>query len=118
MEEVEFLCRRIYIMEKGNVVANGTKEELISMIDNKQRILLKVSDKADGVEAKIKQLNEVENIERDDNVMKIVIDNKQSKINDIINTVLSVDTQILSLDIEKPDLETVFLHLTGRALRD
>ncbi|MBU3176808.1 ABC transporter ATP-binding protein [Clostridium estertheticum] len=118
MEEVEEICDRIIIMDNGKVIAQGTKEELKQKVndeitysfcvDNLNKISTKEFYLIDGVtKVKISQ-----------NIIGITIENSKDNINEIISVITLKGCKIESLDSKKASLETVFLELTGRNLRD
>ncbi|MBX4262064.1 ABC transporter ATP-binding protein [Clostridium estertheticum] len=118
MEEVEEICDRIIIMDDGKIIAQGTKEELKQKVNDEITYsfcvdnLNKLSDKEfyliDGVtKVKISQ-----------NIVEITIENSKDNINEIISVITSKGCKIESLNSKKASLETVFLELTGRNLRD
>lgn len=118
MEEVEYLCSRICIMDQGRLIASGTKEELVGLTKGRTRIFLEL-DKPDeeilGILRGIKGVSEAELVE--DEVV-VSGENVDIILADIIAGVTEHGRRISSIDVRKPDLETVFLHLTGKALRD
>ncbi len=118
MEEVEYLCSRICIMDQGRVIASGTKEELVELIKGRTRIFLKL-DKADkeilDILRKVKGVSEAELVNDE---VAVAGENIDIILADIIASLTGHGRRISSIDVRKPDLETVFLHLTGKALRD
>jgi len=118
MEEVEYLCSRICIMDQGRLIASGTKEELVGLTKGRTRVFLKL-DKVDeeilGILRGIKGVSEAEPVEDE---VAVSGENVDVILADIIAGVTEHGRRISSIDVRKPDLETVFLHLTGKALRD
>ena len=118
MEEVELLCSKIAIMDHGNIIAMGSKEELRKLAGDKDKIIIDISNINNEV---IKNLNNIEGI---DNVIleedKIIILAKEGDtlLSKIVSELDSKNCKIHSINIEQSNLENVFLHLTGRALRD
>lgn len=118
MEEVEFLCSRISIMDKGEIIASGTQEELIEIVKGQKKINLKFDRITKELTEKINSISYVQNIDTQDEEMVLATQNGDNIFKDLISKVSETDSNILSIDIKKPNLEAVFLHLTGRALRD
>lgn len=118
MEEVEYLCSRISIMDKGKIIECGTKDELIDIIKGNKRINLRFDKITDGLIGKIKAIDYIDKVEILEAEIAITTNNGHNIFRDIINRVSETDSNILSIDVKKPNLEEVFLHLTGRALRD
>lgn len=117
MEEVEFLCKRISIMDKGKIIATGTKDELVKIVDHNERIILKFSEMDQVLLAKLKDIETVIDAKLLDETVELIV-NEDNILKRIIETVQDTPYEVLSIDIEKPNLETVFLQLTGKALRD
>jgi len=118
MEEVEQLCSRIVIMDKGKIIAMGTNEELKAMIKLGEKITVEIFDLSNSYLEKIKRLpniNSVEYIEKN-----LVIKYNKGKHN--LNTLLDFfrDNEITYGRIysELPTLNDVFLEITGKELRD
>ncbi len=118
MEEVEYLCSRICIMDQGKIIAEGTKQELIERFDSSRDIKLKLENYTDAVLEKIKALECVISVDTKEDL--IVVKAKQDKnlFKSIIDLLNDNGVDIHSMDIDEANLETVFLQLTGRVLRD
>ena len=118
MEEVEEICSRIGIIDHGRLIAEGTKEELKSRITDKSSYFITV-DSVDRVkEEEIMAIPDVVTAIIEDNIIKI---NSSKDINNLDKVILylsSRNTAIKNVESKVPDLETVFLTLTGRKLRD
>ncbi|MDZ5470284.1 ABC transporter ATP-binding protein [Bacillus sp. 31A1R] len=118
MEEVEFLCDRIYIMDHGKVIASGEKEEIKSILSAEQTIAIKVEMlKGEFVES-LKILPNIRNISIKEPIVSIIVPKKINILKDLFKVAEESNTNIISVNIETPSLEDVFLHLTGRQLRN
>lgn len=118
MEEVEHLCSRICIMDKGSIIASGTKEELIDIVRGEKRINLRFDSISEDLISKLREIKYINNIDIKQEEIELTTDNGEEIVRDIINKVSESESNILSIDVRKPNLEALFLHLTGRALRD
>lgn len=118
MEEVEELCDRICIMDKGKLLAQGSKEELIKLVNGKEKMDVLLSNLDQNLIEKIRTLANVDEITTKENSLTIISEHAENIMGDLIQVIKNTDYRILSMDVKKPTLETVFLHLTGRALRD
>lgn len=118
MEEVEFLCTRIAIMDHGKVIAAGSKSELRKLIGDKDVINFEVSNAGTEVIDSIKALKGVEGVLLEENRLKVVAKEAGVVTAKVISVLDSAKCRIQSMNIEESNLESVFLHLTGRALRD
>ncbi|MDI6604219.1 MAG: ABC transporter ATP-binding protein [Thermoanaerobacteraceae bacterium] len=118
MEEVEAICTRISIMDHGKVIAEGTKGELTSMVTDVNTVYIEIGS-IDGIkEEELKGIKGVKAVEIKDSTIKITSLKDVSNFDDIIHYFISKNIPIRNLRNEIPDLETVFLTLTGRKLRD
>ena len=118
MEEVEFLCDRIYIMDEGVVIASGTKESLIDTIKGERKIIVTFSHDPNGIKDDLEKEVSVEKIEVDGDTLTLYSEGSKTLIRRIVEVSSNYDIDMLSIDVENPNLESVFLHLTGKALRD
>ncbi|MPQ23749.1 ABC transporter ATP-binding protein [Bacillus paralicheniformis] len=118
MEEVEEICTRIAIVDHGKIIAEGTKEQLKSIITNTKdiQVVLKSAENIDIGE--LKTISGVEAAALEDNMIKINSDAGVNNLNQIIEKLMKNGAEIRSLEEKAPNLETVFLTLTGRQLRD
>ena len=118
MEEVEYLCNTISIMDKGKIIASGTKNELMDTLEDDKEVTLKVDVITDTLIAKINELKYIKDIRINENELRIKAIDDKKLFENIVLKVEETKSNILSIDVKKPSLETVFLNLTGRDLRD
>ncbi|SDM98710.1 ABC-2 type transport system ATP-binding protein [Fictibacillus solisalsi] len=118
MEEVEEICSRIAIVDHGKIIAEGTKEQLKAIITDTKDIWVDVKSNENLEENVIKEINGVNTVQVEDNVVKINSQAEVSNLNKIIQYFINRNIEIRSLEEQAPNLETVFLTLTGRNLRD
>jgi len=118
MEEAEELSHRIAIMDKGKVIACGTREELVRLVGEQARIELAVSgEPAQAAEA----WRAVEGVSRttvEQGRVEVLAGDADAVVPRLFEQAARAGFHISSVDIREPNLETVFLSLTGRALRD
>ena len=118
MEEVEEICSRIAIVDHGKVIAEGTKEQLKAIITDTRDIWVEVKNTENLEEAALKEIKGVNSISIEENIIKINSQSEVNNLNHIIQFFISRGIEIRSLQEQAPNLETVFLTLTGRNLRD
>lgn len=117
MEEVEFLCSRIGIVDQGRIIAEGTLDELRQIIGHRSRIRLRLSDDTAHVVERLRTLKQIDSVEvRGDEI--IVVTAEPAGVLPAVTAECVEHARIQSVAIEEANLEAVFLHLTGRDLRD
>lgn len=118
MEEVEELCSRIAIMDHGKLIAKGTKEELKAFITVEEKTEFELSSVNYTITDTVKQVSGVKDCVVDGSKLTVISEKNSRNLSKIIDCISAAEADILSMNIEKPTLETVFLTLTGRTLRD
>lgn len=118
MEEVEFLCNKVAIIDHGKVIAFDETEKLKRSVVDSERILLKLSAVDESLFKDIQSLPEVTRVEKDEELLEIYSNNSAQALMHILSVASKHNTNILEIKIEEPNLETVFLKLTGKKLRD
>ena len=118
MEEVEQLCNQIIIIDKGRVIASGTKDELKNMITLGERITIELKSMNQTFIEQLKNSDRVMNIEIENNTVHISYNTKEDNLSKLIDYVRENNVNYTSLFSERPTLNDVFLELTGKELRD
>ena len=120
MEEVEEVCTRIAIIDHGKIIAEGTKAQLKSIITNTKDVWVGVTSCREVDPDELKDIAGVQEVQInwEDNVIKINSAIDVNNLNKIIRYFINHNIEIRSLEEKAPNLETVFLTLTGRNLRD
>ena len=121
MEEVEQLCHRIVIMDRGRQVASGTSDELKAMIGIGERIRLEVVDPVplgeDALEG-LRRLEHVRTATHQDGEVLIECSPGAHNLSDVMKALEEAGATCGRVTSEPPTLNDVFLEITGRALRD
>ncbi|MFD0768897.1 ATP-binding cassette domain-containing protein [Bacillus sp. CGMCC 1.60114] len=118
MEEVEEICTKIAIVDHGKIIAEGTKEQLKAIITDTKDIWIEVKSLENMDVNQLKEISGVKAVQIEENVIKVNSDTGVNNLNKIIQYFISHDIEIRSVEEQAPNLETVFLTLTGRKLRD
>lgn len=118
MEEVEELCTRLAIMDHGRVIARGTRDELENMVAVDERVSVELSSVNYTLVDNIRNINGVKECTTNGNQIAVISKKHGRNLGRVIDCITETDSEILSLNIERPTLESVFLTLTGRSLRD
>jgi len=118
MEEAERLCDRVGIIDHGKLIAEGTRDELVSLVGEGDRVRLLATGDLAKASAELDGHPWVRQASATDEVIDLVVDDSRSNLPAILTTAAAADVAVRSVDVTEPDLEAVFLHLTGRALRD
>lgn len=117
MEEVEFLCNRIYIVDRGSVIAEGTQREIKRIISPQSTYELTVAVKTAELKEQLASHEHVQALKETDEGYRIV-SAKNNLFPVLLHIVEDSGTTVKGIHIKQPTLEDVFLHLTGRSLRD
>jgi ABC-2 type transport system ATP-binding protein len=118
MEEAERLCDRIGIIDEGRIKAEGTRRELIALVGQKDRVELAAGGPLGPATTALEALGFVEEATHGDGQIQLVVDQARNHLPSILETAASQGAIVRSVEVVEPDLEAVFLHLTGKALRD
>lgn len=118
MEEVEQLCNRIVVMDKGKIIASGTKDELKNMISLGERITIELKEMNDSFIERLKTSKQIMNVEIENNTVHISYNTRDDNLSRLIDYVRENKVSYSSLFSERPTLNDVFLELTGKELRD
>jgi ABC-2 type transport system ATP-binding protein len=118
MEEAQELSDNIAIMDHGKVIATGTNQELVKIVGEMDRISVTINAESGRVIDIWKTVNGVKQVTAEDGTLTILADDSNRVLPRLFETAASNNVRILTVAIQEPNLESVFLHLTGRALRD
>ncbi|ERJ11373.1 ABC transporter ATP-binding protein [Haloplasma contractile] len=118
MEEIEQLCSRLAILDKGKVIASGTKEEIKGMISIGEKIVVETFNINENHIDKIRDIPNVIDVELRDNNLTIRQKNGASNLINILSFITDHDISYGKIYSELPTLNDVFLEITGKELRD
>lgn len=118
MEEAQELSDYIAIMDMGKLIAEGTHEELVGLVGEQDRIDLQLSQDPESVLAQWRAIEGVSQISTTDSTASLLVEDSNKVLPRVFEAANATDLRVISVEIKEPNLETVFLHLTGRELRD
>ncbi|WP_342420801.1 ABC transporter ATP-binding protein [Paenibacillus sp. FSL E2-0178] len=118
MEEVAAVCDRVAIMDKGHIIACGTESELRERVAHEEKIVVKAANITPALINELRQHPRISRVEVVQDAVEMYLPSSQNELQDILFIIAKHEGVIASLNIEEPDLETLFLSLTGRTLRD
>lgn len=118
MEEVEAIADRVLIMNDGAVIASGTTEEICKSYETQTSYTFTVDSTKNLEENSFAHISNLQQVEIEDAEVHILVNGTGKHLNEIINVFISGDCNVLGMSSKKASLETVFLDLTGKKLRD
>jgi ABC-2 type transport system ATP-binding protein len=118
MEEAERLCDRIGIVDLGEVKAEGTRAELVALVGEHDRVVIEASGGLERAATAIAALPGVAAASAADGSLALIVDDARTLLPELLRAAADAGAAVSGVDVDQPDLEAVFLHLTGKALRD
>ena len=119
MEEAQELSDRIGIMDEGKMIAVGTQPELVRRVGERTRIDLALDRNAHLLAEQWRTLPGVASVSEDEGKpLSLLVDDANTVMPQLFESARTAGARIMQIDLAEPNLEMVFLHLTGRALRD
>jgi ABC-2 type transport system ATP-binding protein len=120
MEEAAELSDRVGIMDHGELIALGTQTELTKQVGEMETLILHVgeNDDPERLAAAIRTLKMVRRADVTDHTVTVIVPEAEEALAPAVTKANELGIKIHSVDMREPNLEAVFLHLTGRALRD
>jgi ABC-2 type transport system ATP-binding protein len=118
MEEAERLCDRVGIIDQGEIKAEGTRRELVQMVGQLDRIRISTSGHNDDSVSYMRRMAGVSDVSVGDGTIEVLVADAGRILADALAALTGSGVTVSSVAIDEPDLEAVFLHLTGKALRD
>jgi ABC-2 type transport system ATP-binding protein len=118
MEEAERVCDRVGIMDHGKLIAEGTRRELVARLGEKDRIDLMVEGDLDQLAEAVRSVPGVDQAAVADGQVHLLAEDGRKVLPALIEAASRAGVAISSVEVSEADLEAVFLHLTGTALRE
>ncbi len=118
MEEVEMLCDRILILDKGKILASGTNDALKALAHIEEKVSIEVMDLEETYIDKIQKFKNVEEVSYQNNLLFITYKKGNNNVTELIDYLKEEGIHYNKIYSERPTLNDVFLELTGKELRD
>jgi ABC-2 type transport system ATP-binding protein len=118
MEEVEYLCQRVGIIDHGKLIALGSLDEVRRMAGSASTIRLKVANPDGQVAAALAAVPGVSQVRVEEGALVALAAEASEALAPMLAALAAAGRRVLGVEVQEPNLESVFLHLTGRALRD
>jgi ABC-2 type transport system ATP-binding protein len=118
MEEAQRLCDRVGVIDAGKLVAEGTVRELTALVGEHDRVMLTVDGDLPAAAEKLRTEPGVREVSVGAGSLELLCVDARAALPGILATVAAASVPVRSVELREPDLEAVFLHLTGKSLRD
>ena len=118
MEEVELLCDRVIILDKGSILASGTTDELKELARIEEKVTVEVKDLDEKYINDIKSKNNIDEVSYDGNVLLVTYIEGKNNLLNMVDYLKKEEINYNKIYSERPTLNDVFLELTGKELRD
>lgn len=118
MEEAERLCDRVAIIDEGAIKAEGTRRQLVDLVGQKDRITITGTGWLEQVAAHLGQRDGVAEAIPSDHRVELLVTDASRRLPELLTAAAGAGMTIGGVEVTEPNLEAVFLHLTGKALRD
>lgn len=118
MEEVEILCDRIIILDKGKILAQGTSDELKELANIDEKITVEVNQIKEEIIEKIRKFKTVDEVTINENTLFVTYKKGKNNLGELIDFLKENKITYTKIFSERPTLNDVFLNLTGKELRD
>lgn len=118
MEEVELLCDRVIILDKGKVIASGTTDELKELANIEEKISVEVMDLKPKYIEEIEKFKNVEEVTYNNQILLVIYKKGKNNLLELIDYLKDKRISYTKIFSERPTLNDVFLELTGKELRD
>ena len=119
MEEAERLCRRVGIVDHGRLLACGTRRELVALVDQHDQVVITVAGEAAQLLPALRAEPEMITVTAtDDRTLSCMVATASATLPRLITRLADAGAVVRDVKVVEPSLDSVFLHITGTALRD
>ncbi len=117
MEEIQRLCNSLIILDQGKEIIRGTKEEILQAVIDESILNIDLMEQKPEIIGGLRKVEGIVEVTYED-VLKVVVKSGEYKLEDVLKVIRESGGHIVNMNIQEPNLETVFLSLTGKKLRD
>ncbi len=117
LDEAETLCGRVAIIDAGKIIAMGSPAELKANIPGNDIISLTVTDPSEALAGEIGKLEFVHSVKAEDDALRVYVENGAKNLPMLIDAVRKAGNTVLSASLHEQSLEDVFIHYTGKSIR-
>jgi len=118
MEEAQEISHHIAIMDQGQIIASGTHTELVKIVGEQSRLDLALNTEAGSVVEQWRGIQGVSRLSAEDGRLTLLVNDSETVLPRMFEAASRSGVRITAVEIKEPNLEAVFMHLTGKALRD
>ncbi|MBW8384176.1 MAG: DUF4162 domain-containing protein, partial [Youngiibacter sp.] len=118
MEEVEQICTRIMIIDKGKAIAIGTKDELKEMVSIGEKVIVDTAEPKEAVMNEFRSIDGAASVSYLDGALTVISEKGMSSIEEVLEILKRTGAPYSRIRTELPTLNDVFLEITGKELRD
>ncbi|MCP1396575.1 MULTISPECIES: ABC transporter ATP-binding protein [Bacillus] len=118
MEEVEYLCEKVAIVDHGSLIALGTKEELKENLDACDTLTVNYRDASKEALRQLNNIHGIRNVTIEKQQISMLISSKERTVMDILDDIKDLGIKLTSFKYEEVNLESIFLQITGKNLRE
>jgi ABC-2 type transport system ATP-binding protein len=118
MEEVEILCNRVIILDKGKIIASGTNDELKELANIEEKVTVEIHELENKYIKEIETFENVGTVKYNDNILLVTYKKGKNNLIELMDYLKKESIKYSKIYSERPTLNDVFLELTGKELRD
>ncbi|AHC40804.1 MULTISPECIES: ABC transporter ATP-binding protein [Bacillus] len=118
MEEVEYLCEKVAIVDHGSLIALGTKEELKENLNACDTLTVTFKGADEEALSRINSITGIDKVTVDHKQISMLVSTKERNIIEIVDDIKNLGIDLTSFKYEEVNLESIFLQITGKNLRD